>query len=132
MSLYLWIAAGSALGGMARFALAGFIGNHLGPSFPWGTLFVNIAGSFAIGFIATLTQPTEPVLPEPATRFFVITGILGGFTTYSAFSWQTLALAREGDWLKAGSYATGTFVFCFIAVWLGYVCAAWLNSLRAN
>ena len=132
MALYLWIAVGSALGGIARFALSGFVEHQLGPGFPWGTLLVNISGSFAIGFIATLTEPAEKGLPEPALRHFTIPGILGGFTTYSAFSWQTLALARQGEWLKAGGYAIGTFVVCFIAVWLGFLCATWIKSFRAT
>lgn len=132
MALYLWIALGSALGGIARFALSGFVAHHVGETFPWGTLIVNISGSFVIGFFATLTASEGRILVGATSRQFVMTGILGGFTTYSSFSLQTLSLAREGEWLRAGANATGTFVLCFLAVWLGYLCAAWLNSLKGS
>lgn len=130
MALYFWITLGSALGGLARFALSGLVAQHVGETFPWGTLTVNVAGSFVIGFFATLTSPDGRFLVGATTRHFVMTGILGGFTTYSSFSLQTLSLARDGEWLRAGANATGTFILCFIAVWLGHLCAAWLNSLK--
>jgi len=130
MSLYLWITLGSALGGLARFALSGFVAHHVGETFPWGTLIVNVSGSFIIGFFSTLTNPDGRFLVSGTTRQFVTTGLLGGFTTYSSFSLQTLSLARDGEWFRAGANATATFVICFIAVWLGYLCAAWLNSLK--
>ena len=132
MSLYLCIALGSALGGTARFALSGLVAHHLGETFPWGTLIINIAGSFVIGFFATLTSPDGRFLVGASTRHFVMTGVLGGFTTYSSFSLQTLNLARDGDWLRAGANAGGTFLLCFAAVWLGHVCAAWINSLKGT
>ena len=130
MSLYLWIAVGSALGGVARFAVAGIAAEQFGPTFPWGTLIVNVTGSFIIGFFATLTAPEGRWLAGTSARHFVATGILGGFTTYSSFSLQTLMLVRAGDWARAGANAAGTFVLCFVAVWLGHVCAMWLNSLK--
>jgi fluoride exporter len=132
MSLYLWIALGSALGGVARFALSGLVAHHVGETFPWGTLLINVAGSFAIGFFATLTSPDGRLLVGASARHFVMTGILGGFTTYSSFSLQTLNLARAGDWLRAGGNAGGTFLLCFVAVWLGHVCAASFNSLKGS
>ena len=130
MSIYLWIALGSALGGTARFALSGFVARQIGETFPWGTFIINVSGSFIIGLFATLTDPDGRLLVGGTTRQFVMTGILGGFTTYSSFSLQTLALAREGDWLRAGANAFGTFILCFVAVWLGHVCAASINSLK--
>jgi CrcB protein len=132
MSLYLWIALGSGLGGVARFALSGLVAHHFGETFPWGTLIINISGSFAIGFFATLTDPDGRLLVGGTTRQFVMTGIFGGFTTYSSFSLQTLSLARDGEWTRAGANAIGTFVLCFIAVWLGHLCAAWFNSLKGT
>ena len=130
MSLYLWIALGSALGGLARYALSGFVAHHIGETFPWGTLIVNVSGSFIIGFFSTLTEPDGRFLVGGTIRQFVMTGLLGGFTTYSSFSLQTLSLVREGEWLRAGANTTATFVVCFLAVWLGHLCAAWLNSLK--
>lgn len=128
MSLYLWIAVGSALGGLARFALSGLIAHQVGESFPWGTFAVNVTGSFVIGLFATLTSPDGRLFVSAEVRHFVMTGILGGFTTYSSFSLQTLALARDGEWLRAGANAIGTFILCFVAVWFGHICAAWLGS----
>ncbi|MDF9832050.1 CrcB protein [Ereboglobus sp. PH5-5] len=130
MALYFWIALGSAIGGLARFALSGFVAHHVGETFPWGTFIVNVSGSFLIGFFATITAPDGRFLVGSTARQFVMTGIFGGFTTYSSFSLQTLALAREGEWFHAGANATLTFVVCFLAVWLGYVCATAFNSLK--
>jgi CrcB protein len=130
MSQYFWIALGSGLGGVARFALSGLIAHRLGETFPWGTLVVNVSGSFVIGFFATLTGPDSRFLVGSTARQFVMTGILGGYTTYSSFSLQTLTLARESDWLRAGANTTGTFVLCFLAVWLGHLCATWINTLK--
>lgn len=132
MSLYFWIFVGSGLGGVARFALSGLVAHRFGETFPWGTFVINVTGSFLIGFIATLTEPEGRFLVGSTARQFLMTGILGGYTTYSSFSLQTLALARDGEWLRASANALGTFTICFIAVWLGHVCAAWLNTLRSS
>jgi len=129
MSLYLWITLGSGLGGAARFALSGLVAHHFGETFPWGTLFVNVSGSFVIGLFATLTAPDGRLFVGATTRQFVMTGVLGGFTTFSSFSLQTLALARDGEWLRAGGNAVASFVLCLLAVWLGHVAAMALNSL---
>jgi CrcB protein len=130
MSIYFWIAIGSMLGGVSRFALSGLIAHRFGETFPWGTFVINVTGSFAIGFFATLTQPEGRFPVGPVGRQFFMTGICGGYTTYSSFSLQTLTLARDGEWLLAGANATGTFVVCFVAVYLGHLVAAVLNSLR--
>jgi len=130
MTQYLWIALGSSLGGIARFALSGLIAHRFGETFPWGTLFINVSGSFVIGFFATLTDPGGRFIVGGTMRQFVMTGLLGGYTTYSSFSLQTFALVREGEWLRAGANSIGTFALCFLAVWLGYLCAAWLNTLK--
>ena len=132
MSQYIWIALGSGLGGVTRFAVSGLIAQRYGETFPWGTLFINVSGSFIIGFFAALTAPDGRFLVGGTVRQFVMTGILGGYTTYSSFSLQTLALARDGEWLRAGANATGTFVLCFLAVWLGPLCATWLNPLKGS
>jgi CrcB protein len=132
MHLYFWIFLGSGLGGLARFALSGVVADTFGGTFPWGTFIINVSGSFVIGFFNTLTSPDGRYIVGPTARQFVMTGILGGFTTYSSFSLQTLNLAREGEWLNAGANAGGTFVICFIAVWLGHLCAAWINTLKGT
>jgi CrcB protein len=128
MYLYLWIALGSGLGGVARFALSGLVANHFGETFPWGTLIVNILGSFVIGLFSTLTAPEGRLFVGATSRQFVMTGILGGFTTFSSFSLQTLSLARDGEWLRAGGNAVGSLVLCLFAVWLGHLTALAITS----
>jgi fluoride exporter len=128
--LYLWIALGSALGGVARFWCSGLLATRIGELFPGGTLFVNITGSFIIGFFATLTGPDGRLLVGPTVRQFVMVGFCGGYTTFSSFSLQTLGLLRDGDWLRAGLNIGGSVLMCMIGVWLGHVAAASLNQLK--
>jgi fluoride exporter len=130
MRLYLLIALGGALGSVLRFAFSGFCDHHLGATFPWGILVVNITGSFAIGFIYTLTESDGRWFASSDTRQFLMTGICGGYTTFSSFSRDTLLLAREGEWLHAGGNVVGSVVLCLIAVWLGHLLAATLNHAR--
>lgn len=124
---YLWIALGSALGGVARYWLSGVVARRFGEAFPVGTLIVNVTGSFAIGFIATLTDPSGRLLMSVSARQFIMVGILGGYTTFSSFSLQTLNLARNGEWLYAGVNVGLSVVMCLLAVWFGYVMARMLN-----
>ena len=132
MTLYLWIAIGSALGGTARFALSGFVARAFGETFPWGTLIINVTGSFAIGFFNTLTGPDGRWFVSSQGRLFFMTGICGGYTTFSAFSLQTLDLIRRGDAAGAGCNVVGSVSLCLIAVWLGYLAATALNPLRGG
>jgi CrcB protein len=132
MTLYLLIALGGALGSVARFALSSVIGNLFSATFPWGTLVVNVTGSFIIGFYATLTGPDGRIFAGGTTRQFVMTGICGGYTTFSSFSLQTLSLARDGEWLQAGANSVGTLVACLVAVWLGHLAAASINQLKGH
>ena len=82
-------------------------------------MFVNVSGSFLIGFLAAFAEPGSPFLLGPRTRQFLMIGILGGYTTFSTFSLQTLELARAGDWWRAGWNSLLSLVCCLIAVWLG-------------
>lgn len=132
MTLYLWIAAGGALGSVARFALSGLVAQHYGETFPWGTLLVNVLGCFVIGFFATLTAPDGRLLVGASGRHFFMTGVLGGFTTFSSFSLQTLNLVRDGDWARAAANIGGSVVLCLLAVWLGYLAAAAFNSMKGS
>ena len=120
---YLWIALGSALGGAARYWLSGAIARRFGEAFPVGTLMVNVTGSFVIGFVAALTEPGGRVLLSVTARRFIMVGILGGYTTFSSFSLQTLNLARDGEWLYAGANVVLSVAVCLLAVWLGHVLA---------
>ena len=130
MFIYFLVALGSGLGGLLRFAISGFAAHHWGETFPWGTLLVNVTGSFLIGFFATLTEPGGRVFVSGSGRQFVMSGVLGGYTTFSSFSLQTLSLARDGEWLQAGANAVASLILCLIAVWLGHVLAASLTTPR--
>ena len=127
---YVLVGLGSAIGGVARFWASGFLANRYGQSFPWGTLFVNVTGSFAIGLFATLTAPEGRWLVGPSARTFFMIGICGGYTTFSSFSLQTLNLARDDEWLYACGNAILSFGLCLIAVWLGHFVAQNLNPSK--
>lgn len=123
----LWIAIGSAIGGVSRFLCSGLIAERIGETFPWGTLVVNVSGSLIIGFFFTLTEPDGRLLVGTTARQFVLVGFCGGYTTFSSFSLQTLTLARDGDWLRASANIVGSVALCLFAVWLGHIGAAALN-----
>ena len=123
----LWVALGSALGGVARYWCSGIIANYMGETFPWGTLVINVVGSFLIGFIATISGTDGRFLIPAEARQFMMVGVLGGFTTFSSFSLQTLALARDGEWLLAGANVVGSVVLCLIMVWVGHMLAVMVN-----
>ena len=130
MRMYFWVAVGSALGGVGRYWCSGVVARHFGETFPWGTIAVNVLGSFAIGFFATLTAPDGRLFIGAVPRQFVMAGVLGGYTTFSAFSLQTLNLLAGGEWLKAGGNIGLSVVLCLVAVWLGHVAAAAFNQLK--
>jgi fluoride exporter len=128
MLSYFWVALGGALGSVARFWCSGFVARHFGETFPWGTLLVNVSGSFVIGFFATATDPDGRWMAAPSVRQFVMIGICGGYTTFSSFSLQTLNLARDGEWFYAGANAVLSVVACLVAVWAGHIAALALSS----
>jgi fluoride exporter len=124
MRLILFVAFGSALGGAARFWISGLVAARFGETFPWGTLVVNVAGSALIGLLAGLHDAARVPLSADA-RGFLLVGVMGGFTTFSSFSLQTLQRMQEGDWLRAGLNVVASVVLCLAAVALGY----WLARL---
>jgi CrcB protein len=130
MGSYIWIAIGSAIGGVARYWCSGVAARLIGETFPWGTLIVNVVGSFIIGFFATLTGPDGRVFANSTTRQFVMVGICGGYTTFSSFSLQTLNLMNDGEWVQVGANIGGSVVLCLLAVWAGHVLAMSFNSMR--
>ena len=130
MQSYLWIAVGSALGGTGRYWISGLVARQFGETFPWGTIIINVTGSFVIGFFATLTGPDGRLLVGTTARQFVMIGLCGGYTTFSSFSLQTLNLARDGEWLAVGANITLSVVLCLFAVWLGHIAAAMLNQIK--
>jgi CrcB protein len=115
---YAMIAAGSALGGMARYWLGLHAARWFGAAFPWGTMMVNVLGSFLIGYASNWAH-VQPV------RFLVMIGLCGGFTTFSSFSLENLALLRQGDWPRAAAYIAMSVAVCLAAVWLGSAAGRW-------
>lgn len=125
--LYALVGLGSMIGGVLR-ALASLAAIALlGPGFPWGTLFVNLLGSFAIGFYATLTGPDGRVFARTGQRQFVMAGICGGFTTFSVFSLETLRLVQDSALGLAALH-----LLVSLAAWLGAVVAGHLLAQRLN
>jgi CrcB protein len=120
---YLWIALGSALGGVGRYAAGNWTAVWLGTGFPWGTLIVNVLGSFVIGVFAAASSHVGPVTLSDDARLFVTVGLCGGFTTFSAFSVQTLNLIQAGAWPAAALNVVGSVALCLTAVWLGALAA---------
>lgn len=120
MITYLYVLAGSALGGAARYWLSLVMAGLTGPRFPWGTLLINILGSATIGWFGALTRPGGPVSVPPELRLFVMVGLCGGFTTFSSFSLQTLELLQSGAFGWAAAYIVGSVALCLLAVWLGF------------
>ena len=132
MITYLWVALGGALGSVARFGCSSLIANWFGQTFPLGTLVINVVGSLIIGFFATITGPDGRVLVPGDMRQFVMIGLCGGYTTFSSFSLQTLSLAQDGEYVRAGLNIVGSVVLCLLAVWIGYVAGAALNAIRGS
>ena len=130
MTTYLWIALGGALGSMARYASTNLVAGWLGGHFPWGTLAINVLGSFLIGIFGATTGPGGRLFVSNDLRLFVMVGICGGYTTFSSFSLQTLDLIHDGAIGRAGLNVVGSVSLCLAAVWLGYLAAAALNAAK--
>jgi fluoride exporter len=131
---YLWVAVGGALGSVSRFWLNGLISDKVSATFPWGTLAVNVVGSFIIGVIGALAV-AEGRMDSQTRMFatqFVMIGVCGGFTTFSSFSLQTLNLLRDREWLYAGGNVILSVLLCMVAVWLGWLLGATFNSMKGN
>ena len=130
MAVYFWIALGSALGGMSRFWAAGAVARMIGETFPWGTLIVNVTGSFIIGLIAALTGPDGRIFVSSTMRLALMAGFCGGYTTFSSFSLQTLNLMNDGEWAYAGGNIAGSVALCLLAVWAGQGLGSSLNAMK--
>ena len=120
MRNYICVAIGSALGGVCRYGCALVAAAWVGDGFPWGTIFINVLGSFIIGFFASATGPDGRWLVRPEFRVFVMIGFCGGYTTFSSFSLQTLELWQRGDALGAAANVGLSVTLCLAAVWLGH------------
>ena len=124
MGRLLLISLGGALGTAARYLLSVWLLRALGPAFPYGTLAVNVIGSFLLGVIMQAGLDTN--LLSPTTRAVLGTGVLGGFTTYSTFNYETMEYLREGAFRLAGLNVAATLLLCLLAGALGLALARWL------
>ena len=116
LTTYLAVALGGALGAALRYAFGAWALRALGGGFPWGTLGVNVIGGFAMGVLA-VTLAERAAAPRLAP--FLMTGVLGGFTTFSAFSLDTLLMLERGQALKAGAYVGASVILSVGALWAG-------------
>lgn len=130
MGMYLLVALGGAIGTTGRYFISGLAARLIGETFPWGTLIINVTGSFIIGFFAALTGPDGRLYVGSSGRQFFMTGICGGYTTFSSFSLQTLNLMNDGEWFRAGANMGLSLVLCLIAVWAGFMLANMINTMK--
>ena len=115
------MAVGGGLGASARYALGSWVVARLGSSFPFHTLLINVTGSLAIGVLLVLL--TERLVAEPAWRLLLVVGFLGGYTTFSSYTFEALALLEEGDWLAALGYILGSNGLGLLGAYVGMVVA---------
>lgn len=117
MRQVLAIAAGGAAGSLLRFWMSGWVHSFSGRTFPYGTLVVNVLGCLAVGFLSVIF--TDRLGDNPVLRAGILVGVLGGFTTFSAFSVETFNLMEQGAWVKAMANMFGSLLLCISATWLG-------------
>lgn len=111
------VAGGAMLGANLRFVVANWAVDRWGPDFPYGTLLINVSGAFVIGVVLALA--TYRLSLEPLWRLFFVTGLLGGYTTFSSYTWEALLLAQTGAWTRAAVYVVGSNAVGLLGVWLG-------------
>jgi len=130
MARFFWVCVGGAIGTGARYLVTGWAVSLFGPLFPWGTLAVNLTGSFLIGAIMEAALTTN--LIPPTARLFLTTGVLGGLTTYSSFNYETVRFVREGAWRLAGTNFAATTIGCFLAGLAGILVVTRLMGLHSG
>ena len=117
MQKYLWIAAGGALGSIARYWIGSEVGSRMGVKFPYGTMIVNITACVAIGFSMSFFSRRADL--SPAWRYFIPIGFIGAYSTFSTYEWETLSTLRSGAFFLAALYAVGSLILGLAAVWAG-------------
>lgn len=125
-----YVALGSAIGGVARYLLGGFIQERAGTVFPVQTLAINVTGSFLLGLIQRFALDSTAISPE--ARAFLTIGVCGGYTTFSTFSLEAVRLMEDGDWRRAGLYVAGSVILSIAAALLGIAAARQLLELRRH
>ncbi|MBI2837575.1 MAG: fluoride efflux transporter CrcB [Acidobacteria bacterium] len=118
------VGAGGFLGASSRYLIGGIVYNYLPATFPYATLIINVSGCFFIGLLGAMAE--ERAVLGPTSRLFWMVGVLGGYTTYSTFGYETTSLVRESSYLPAGLYVIGHLVAGLGAVWAGAFVARWL------
>jgi CrcB protein len=111
------VLAGAGLGGLARYVAGAWIMTRYAGRFPMGTFLINVSGSFLIGVLMTLF--TSRLGPHPNLRLFLVVGVLGGYTTFSSFEYETFQAMREGARWIGILYVTGSVALGYLGVWLG-------------
>ena len=111
------VAVGAMLGANLRYVVGNWAADRWGADFPYGTFVINVSGAFAIGILLAFIG--ERVGVSPLWRLFFATGFLGGYTTFSSYTWEALTLAQGGEWVGAGAYVVGSNLLGFVGVWLG-------------
>jgi fluoride exporter len=128
--LILYIAIGSAIGGVGRYAIGGVLQQRFGLAFPIGTLVVNVVGSLLLGFILRIALGGTQLSPE--TRIFLTTGFCGGFTTFSTFTYDTAIMFESGQYRRAALYVTLSIVLSLLATFAGFALAQSALTFRAR
>jgi fluoride exporter len=127
----LWyIAVGSAIGGVSRYLIGGLVQRLTGGTFPAGTLLINITGSFLLGAILRYGVDTPTLTPE--LRALLTVGVCGGYTTFSTFSYETVAMIEDGEWPRAGLYVALSVGLSLVATLLGFLAARELITVRGR
>ena len=127
MSGLVSLVLGSVLGGVARYFISGLVARRVGETFPWGTLFINVSGSFLIGILGGMAQDDASLMASPDPWLFAVTGFLGCYTTVSSFSLQTLSLARDGQSGRALIYTVISVILCLAAAAAGFALVDWMR-----
>jgi len=127
MTSYLWVALGGALGSTGRYAVGRAVARFADGGFPLGTLIVNVSGSLLIGVLAGLAATEGRAALSADARAFLLIGVLGGFTTFSSFSLETLHLLRTGEWTGVALNVFGSVILCLLAVSIGFAAASALS-----
>lgn len=124
MAGVLWVALGGAIGSAARFLVGGWFAARFGADFPYGTFFINVTGSFIIGLFLAFAQ--ERLYVSPYLRMFFAVGIVGGYTTFSTFEFETIRLLQNGEFLRGAFYSVGSVVIGAVAAFAGIALGTWI------